>query len=288
MSEPDPRAIWRSSTRPGSSPNNATMVVVGDTTLDEIKPKLEKLFGGWKHGQARRRTSPRSSSGSQPDGLPDRPARLRCSRSSSPATWRRLRADTDEDIAIEAMNEVLGGTLHRAHQHEPARGQALVLRRPQCSSTPGASGPSSSYAPVQTDKTKESMAEIQRELRDIAGPRPPTEEELTRAKDKKTLTLPGRWETARAVRHSVAEMVRHGLPDDYWIQYPREIRRLDPAEVSAVAADEIHPDRLIWVVVGDRDEIEPGIRELGLGEVVILDATGTPAEGVEDPGEPSP
>ena len=32
-------------------PNNATLLIVGDTTLAEIKPKLEKLFGSWKPGE---------------------------------------------------------------------------------------------------------------------------------------------------------------------------------------------------------------------------------------------
>ena len=29
-------------------PDNATLFVVGDTTMDEILPLLEKYFGGWK------------------------------------------------------------------------------------------------------------------------------------------------------------------------------------------------------------------------------------------------
>jgi zinc protease len=31
-------------------PNNATLIVVGDTTMAEIRPKLEKLFASWKPG----------------------------------------------------------------------------------------------------------------------------------------------------------------------------------------------------------------------------------------------
>jgi len=35
---------------------------------------------------------------------------------------------------------------------------------------------------------------------------------------------------------------------------------------------------VIWIVVGDREKIEPGIRELGFGELVTLDADGNPTE----------
>jgi zinc protease len=31
-------------------PNNATLVIVGDTTMEEIKPKIERLFKNWKRG----------------------------------------------------------------------------------------------------------------------------------------------------------------------------------------------------------------------------------------------
>ena len=38
--------------------------------------------------------------------------------------------------------------------------------------------------------------------------------------------------------------------------------------------DVVNPPGLIWVVVGDRGRIKAGIRELGLGEIVSLDADG--------------
>ena len=91
------------------------------------------------------------------------------------------------------------------------------------------------YAPVQTDKTKESLQEIQKELRDIVDSRPPTADELARAKDKETLTLPGRWETANAVMGSIVEMVRFGYADDYWDSYPDKARALELSDVSEAA-----------------------------------------------------
>jgi zinc protease len=41
----------------------------------------------------------------------------------------------------------------------------------------------------------------------------------------------------------------------------------------------LDPGKLIWVVVGDLAKVEPGIRELGLGSVHIVDADGNPVKG---------
>ena len=135
------------------------------------------------------------------------------------------------------------------------------------------------YAPVQTDKTKESMAEIYKEVSQIRGERPPTRDEVARAKDKNTLTLAGRWETANAVAGSLAEMVRFGLPDNYWNEYPDMVRSLSDEQISNAAKDVIKPDNMVWVVVGDRAKIEDGIKELGYDNIVLMDADGRVLEG---------
>jgi len=135
------------------------------------------------------------------------------------------------------------------------------------------------YAPVQTDKTKESMAEIQREIEAIrsGGDQPPTDEELARIQDKKTLTLPGRWETNGAVMGDIVEMVRFGIPEDYWDGYVGRVRALTLEDVGGQADRVLQPDRMVWVVVGDRAKIEAGISDLGLGDIRLIDADGNSA-----------
>jgi zinc protease len=182
--------------------------------------------------------------------------------------------NNDREIAIEAMNEVLGGSFNarinmnlREDKHWSYGARSLLL---------DAEGqrPFLVYAPVQTDQTSASMAEIRREVSEIRGERPPTPDEVARAKDTKTLTLAGQWETANAVADSLAEMVRFGLPDDYWDHYPGQVRALSDAQISAAAEDVIQPDSMVWVVVGDRAKIEAGIRELGYGDIILMDADG--------------
>jgi len=130
------------------------------------------------------------------------------------------------------------------------------------------------YAPVQTDKTKESMIEMDKELRGILGPRPITGEELATAQKSQTLSLPGQWETIGAVGGSLDELVTFGLPENYFTTYPDKVRALTVNDLTKAAQKAVHPDQLVWVVVGDRSKIEAPIRELGWGEIKLLDADG--------------
>jgi zinc protease len=129
------------------------------------------------------------------------------------------------------------------------------------------------------------MVEIQKELRDIVGPRPPEADELARVKAKNTLSLPGRWETLNAVMADVSKVVRFGFPEDHWNTYPARVRDLGLGQVAEAARSTVHADKAIWVVVGDRKAIEPKIRELGLGEVIAIDADGNPAGNAAERSE---
>ena len=126
------------------------------------------------------------------------------------------------------------------------------------------------YAPVETDKTKESLAEVSKELRGILGDRPATADELARVKASETLRLPGSRETINDVLDSVVTLVQYDLPDDHYQTYAGKVRALTLADIGKAAQTVVQPNHLIWVVVGDRAKIEAGIRELRLGEVRLL------------------
>lgn len=258
-------------------PNNGTMIVVGDTTIDEIVPKLESLFKGWKSGDVpTKNLSTVSHKNGSSVYLLDRP---NSEQSIIFAGHIAPPQGNPDEIAIDAMNEVLGGSFSaRINLNlREDKGWSYGAR----SVIVGAKGqrPFLVYAPVQTDKTKESMMEIQNELSGITNNRQASEAEVVRAKDKKTLTLPGRWETGNAVSGSLASMVRFGLPDDYWNRYSDEVRGLSVSEVNQ-ATKVIQPNKLVWVVVGDREKIEAGVRELDLGPLQFIDADGNIVEPV--------
>jgi zinc protease len=179
-----------------------------------------------------------------------------------------------DEIAIEAMNNVLGGNfgarINMNLREDKSYGASSLVY-----DTRG-QRPFMVFAPVQTDKTKESLIEINKELRGILSDRPATAEELTKVQANETLSLPGSRETMGEVASSIAEMVEFGLPDDYYDKYAGRVRALQLGDIEAAAKRVVQPDHLIWVVVGDRAKIEAGVREVGLGEVRFLDADGKP------------
>ena len=77
---------------------------------------------------------------------------------------------------------------------------------------------------------------------------------------------------------SINDLVQFGLPDDYYDTYGGQGARAEDEPTSADGRRRpiVHPDNLIWVIVGDRAKIEAGIKELGLGEIRLLDADGKP------------
>ena len=86
--------------------------------------------------------------------------------------------------------------------------------------------------------------------------------------------MPGRWETIRAISNDLSEIITYGLPDNYWDQYSTNVRNLTEIRLNNAATSVIKPDNLVWVIVGDRSEIENKIKALDIQEIKILDTNG--------------
>ena len=260
-------------------PNNATLIAVGDIAMEDLLPAVEARFASWETGDVPAKNL--AEVAPQPETvvyLIDRPD------SAQSIVFAGQLAPPKRDPAnlpIEAMNDMLGGgftsriNLNLREEKGWSYGARAVLL--------DAAGqrPYYAFAPVQTDRTAESMAEIDKEIRGIrsGGDRPPTADELAKVTDQNTLTLPGRWETNGAVMASIVEMTRFDLPDDYWDTFADAVQSAGLADVVAQADRVLQPDNLVWIVVGERVRIEEKIRALGLGEMRFLDADGNPVEG---------
>lgn len=252
-------------------PNNATLVVVGDITMNELKPKLESLFKDWKGGNVPKKNISTVEHKSKPViyllDKPQAPQSIIFAGHVAPPV-----SDGD-NIEIESMNNILGGSFTsrinmnlREDKHWSYGSRSFIFGAK-------AQRPFLVYALIQSDKTKESMQEIYKEISEYIGKKPVTDEELNKIKLSQTLELPGSWETMDAVSGSISEMVMYNLPDDYWKTYSGKIKKLNTDVLSKAAKKVLHPDNLVWVVVGDRAKIESSIKELGY-EIRYIDGDG--------------
>ena len=253
-------------------PNNATLLVVGDVTLAEMKPKLEKLFASWKPGDVPKKSVP---SVEQPQKtvvyLIDRPG----SGQSVIFAGQLAPPRNDPDsIPLELVNDVFGGTFSsrinmnlREDKHW-SYGVRSVL--------PATRGqrPYLSFSPVQTDKTKESLAELVKEYDNLVGSKPISADELKDAQNNDTLSMAGNFETVQQLAGAYSTILQFNLPEDYYNTFTEKALAVTPASANDVAKRLILPKHLVWVVVGDMSKVESGIRDLNLGEVHKIDADG--------------
>jgi zinc protease len=254
-------------------PDNATLIVTGDTSLGEIAPKLERLFAGWAPGDVPTKTLPSvEPPAAQRVFLIDNPG---SEQAFIIAAQLIAPMSVDDEPAINAMNDVFGGGFTSRINMNLREDKAWSYGARTRIADTAAQRLFYVDAPVQIDKTAEAMAEIARELDEYLEDRPATTQEVETSKRRSTLTLPGRWETAGTIASDIGELVRFDLPDDYWDRYPDLVAALTPAVVNAAAQSTLTPNRLTWLVVGDLAATRESIEDLGFGDVPVLDTDGS-------------
>jgi zinc protease len=259
-------------------PDNTTLLVVGDTTLAEIKPELEREFGRWKASD-----TPPPTKNLATVALPSAPRMVMVNKTGAEQTLLMATAlvppkSDPDDLAMQLAATTLGGNFvsrlnlnlredkHWSYGAFASIGSAKAQR------------PFLAYAPVETDKTGESMLEIQHELDNALGKEPITAHEVDFARDSIALSLPGDNETVSDLSNSYAMVLNYGLPDDYWNRVVPALDALQPAQVNAALHKLLHPQALTWIVVGDLAKIEAPVRKLapslGVHDIEVLDADG--------------
>lgn len=129
-------------------------------------------------------------------------------------------------------------------------------------------------APVQTDKTAESIAEIQKEAQDVIGNKPLTQEEVEKIKQQIIRSLPGSYETSGAVLDAVESIVRYERPDNYIQTLKPRLEAIESISVERAIKRIINPNAMTWVIIGDLSTIEAPVRALKLADVQVLDNDG--------------
>lgn len=249
-------------------PNNATLLVVGDVTPDDVARRAEALFGAW----ARAEVPPAAAANAAAPKattlvLVDKPG---AAQSSFRLGGIGAARSTRDYFALQVLNTILGGSftsrlmqnLRETHGYTYGASSGFGLRRN--------AGPFQVRAEVVSAKTDSALIEFMRELRAIRDTVPAAE--LAKAKRYLQLGLPEGFETTGGIAGEMLPLITYGIPLDFYQTAVQNIGAVTQADVRRVARQYVDPDHLTVVVVGDRATIEPRLRALRTGPVVVRDA----------------
>lgn len=253
-------------------PGNSTLIVTGNISMSALLPALETAFGAWKQGNAPvKNIQPIAATSGRKVYLIDKPD---ATQSVIVAAHISVAGGQQNEAAIETFMRNFGGMstsrLNRnlrldKHWSYGCSGY-LTNTKGQRTFTV--------IAPVQTDKTKESITEVLKEINDVAGARPLKDAEYASIMRNMTLRLPARFSTLQSLENAAVNVINYNLPDDYWQNYSATIRTLTEQQLNDASKEIVHPNEIVWLIVGDLKKTEAGIKELNLGEIIHLDADG--------------
>jgi zinc protease len=245
---------------------NSTLIIVGDTKREQIITLLEKHFASYNKG-----TTPKKPM-AVPAQLKNRTIYIVDKPGAAQSVIRIGRigiARNDADYsAVEVMNTILGGSftsrlnsnLREQHGYSYGAGSGF-------SAWPVA-GPFTASSSVQTDVTGPALGEFFKEFNRMRQPMP--QGDFDRGKNYVALGYAENFETNRSIAASLAEMILYQLPENYFNTYVEKTLAVTKKSVEAVAKKHIVSEKMLIVIVGDREKIEADVNKLKLGKTTVL------------------
>lgn len=249
-------------------PDKATLFVVSDRPLDEVRAALDAQFADW-HGEG----APGTKNFAVPVPAP-RERIVLIDRPDSPQSYIvggevTALTGSDDIVAVQAASAVLGDNfLSRLN---------MDLRETKGWSY-GVSGrfdrlagpvPYRVSAPVQADKTGPAIAALRQNIAAFLTDKGVTTAERDRTIEGLVRQLPSSFETGAAVLAGMQYNALFKRPDDYYSTLAGRYRALDAAAMDKAIRAAIDPRHFVWLVVGDAKTVRPQLDSLGLPVEVL-------------------
>ena len=257
-------------------PGSSALIMAGDIKLHEARQIAEQALAGWSGGAAPLVSIPKPNPADPTKVyLVDRQdAAQTVVTQLLPAPNRKI----DDYYTLRLVDAVWGGggfgTRLNLNLREDKGYSYGVFSSMALFSQVGAWWASGG---VQTDKTRESVTEFVTELKGLVGNKPISDAELTSARERRVRGYAQQFESLARIGQQVADLWALGLPMSEMQREADETGRATMEAISAATRKYVDPSKSTLLLVGDLSKIEPGIRSLNLGEIVILDVEGRPA-----------
>jgi zinc protease len=255
------------------SPSVANLVVVGDLEQKDVMPKLAFLTK-WQ---------------AKPVNLPKETAAKKIDKTriylidKDQAAQSEIRIGYLTNMPYDATgdyyraglaNYMLGGAFNSRINMNLREDKGYTYGARSGFSSTHTPGPFTAQAGVKAATTDSSVVEFVKEITNY-GKSGITDQELAFVKSSLGQSDALRYETPLQKAYFLNRIIDYNLPRNFVEQQSDILKKITKAEVDAIAKKQLPVDKMIITVVGNKKQIEPGLKRLGY-EVVELDKEGEP------------
>jgi len=256
------------------APQSATLVVVAAWEPSDLRARLDAIFGQWQAVPAASAPPPIAKTiESVPSVvMVNRPGASQAVLAAGLPTVARNSANAEALIVADtilagafksrlnlSLREHKGWTYGVRSSLMDARMQGFWMIR----------------TALETDYAAAAMAEIAREIENLAGLRPATPGEFSGAVDYLVARTPSSYETCAQMADALAHVIIHGLPASDTQNLATRLRRLTPADVTETCRQILAAGGVKWTVVGEGAELNDQLQEAGFSDIEIIDSFST-------------
>jgi predicted Zn-dependent peptidase len=254
--------------------SRATLIAVGDVKAGPLGEMVDAAFEGWTRSEQAGSNVAFDRALTEPRILSERRLAVvhRAEAAQSELRIGHVAAarNTPDHAPLLVLNMVLGGQFVSRVNLKLREEKGFTYGARTSFDFRRGRGPFLLQTSVQTQVTAEAVKDSIAELQDVLDNRPVTVEELELAKSALTRGYARNFETTEQLARALAQLIVHGLPDQYYDQFPARVREVDAATVARVARSHLHPERMLTLIVGDRPALESSLVSIGLGEPAVL------------------
>ena len=256
-------------------PNVAYMAVVGDVTVKEIKPLIEKYFAAWQKADVPKATYPNPAPPTATHvALVPRDESV---QSVINVTYPiDLEPGHPDVIKAKVANAILGGGsmgrlfLNLRETHAWTYGSYSSISQDELK------GNFTAYAKCRNAVTDSSVAEILNEMKRMTAENISDKDLQDQIKYMSGGFAIG-LENPQTVAQYAINIERYNMPKDYYTNYLKNMSAVTPADVKTIAAKYIVPSKAHIIVVGNKEDVAEKLKRFDAdGKITLYDNYGQP------------
>ena len=255
-------------------PKNFILAVSGDFKAKDVIKKLDAMFAGWPNRELDLPAIPETIADPRPGVY--MVAKEDFNQSRIRVGHIGVKRDIADQYALLLMNDILGGGGFSSRITRRVRSDEGLAYSTGSRFDRPVLYPGTFRAWFQTKHataafgTRLIVDEIERIRREECS-----EEDLRISKAGYIGQMVDPFSSRNSIVNTFANDEYTGRPKDYWRDYAKNIESVTPRDIQAVAQKYLHPDKLVFLVVGDPDAVNKGSdkhpeRFSDFGEIEIL------------------